>query len=122
MRSVAGIKPPNYCQGKAFAGHFEAPPRSYLHGMQGRMDERYDLMRSTRDKRFVYIRNYNPHRIYAQHVTYAWNLPSTPVWERLYNRIVSEKLGSEAANPIFQFVADLHQTVRKRAVRGGFQS
>ena len=37
-------------------------------------------------------------------------------------RIVSEKLGSEAANPIFQFVADLHQTVRKRAVRGGFQS
>ena len=49
------------------------------------MDERYDLMRSARDKRYVYIRNYNPHKIYGQHVTYMWSLPSTPVWERLYN-------------------------------------
>ena len=84
MLSLAGIKPPDFYHGRAFAGHFEAPPRSYLHGMRGRMDERYDLMRSTRDKRYVYIRNYNRHKIYGQHVTYAWNLSSTPVWERLY--------------------------------------
>src|SRR5262249_53018640 len=30
------------------------------------------------------IRNYMPHRIYGQHVEYAWTLPSTPVWERMY--------------------------------------
>jgi arylsulfatase A-like enzyme len=86
MLSLAGIKPPDFYHGKAFAGPYEAPPRSYLHGMRGRMDERYDLMRSTRDKRYVYIRNYNPHKIYGQHVDYAWNLPSTPVWERLYKQ------------------------------------
>ena len=68
MLSLAGIKPPDFYQGHAFAGEHEAPPRSYLHGMRGRMDERYDLMRSTRDKRYVYIRNYNPHKIYGQHV------------------------------------------------------
>ena len=84
MLSLAGIKPPAWYHGHAFAGQFEAPPRSWLHGMRGRMDERYDLMRSTRDKRYSYIRNYNPHRIYGQHVTYAWSLPSTPVWEKLY--------------------------------------
>jgi uncharacterized sulfatase len=84
MLSLAGIKPPAFYHGHAFAGPHEAPPRSYLHGMRGRMDERYDLMRSTRDKRYVYIRNYNPHKIYGQHVDYAWTLPSTPVWERLY--------------------------------------
>jgi uncharacterized sulfatase len=84
MLSLADIRPPDFYHGKAFAGQFAAPPRSYLHGMRGRMDERYDLMRSTRDKRYVYIRNYNPHKIYGQHVEYAWTLPSTPVWERLY--------------------------------------
>jgi uncharacterized sulfatase len=85
MLSLAGIKPPEFYHGRAFAGQHEAPPRQYLHGMRSRMDERYDLMRSTRDKRYVYIRNYNPHKIYGQHVNYAWQLPSTPVWERLYH-------------------------------------
>jgi len=84
MLSLAGVQPPDFHHGKAFAGRYEAEPRAYLHGMRGRMDERYDLMRSTRDKRYVYIRNYHPHKIYGQHVEYAWNLPSTPVWERLY--------------------------------------
>ncbi len=84
MLSLAGIQPPDFYHGKAFAGRYEAPARQYLHGMRGRMDERYDMMRSTRDKRYVYIRNYNPHKVYGQHVEYAWQLPSTPVWEHLY--------------------------------------
>jgi uncharacterized sulfatase len=84
MLSLAGIKPPEFYQGQTFAGSFEAPPRAYNFGFRGRMDERYDLMRSVRDKRYIYIRNYNPHKIYGQHVDYMWSLPSTPVWERLY--------------------------------------
>lgn len=84
MLSLAGIKPPEFHQGQAFAGPFEAPPRAYNFGFRGRMDERYDLMRSVRDKRYIYIRNYNPHKIYGQHVDYMWSLPSTPAWERLY--------------------------------------
>ena len=82
--SLAGLQPPAFQHGKAFAGKYEAAPRQYIHGMRGRMDERIDLIRSTRDKRYVYIRNYNPHKIYGQHVTYAWSLASTPVWEKLY--------------------------------------
>ncbi len=84
MLSLAGIKPPEFHQGQAFAGPFEAPPREYNFGFRGRMDERYDMMRSVRDKRYIYIRNYNPHKIYGQHVDYMWSLPSTPAWERLY--------------------------------------
>jgi arylsulfatase A-like enzyme len=84
MLSLAGIRPPSFHQGQAFAGSFQQAPRSYLFGFRGRMDERYDLMRSVRDKRFVYIRNYNPHKIYGQHVDYMWSLPSTPVWEKMY--------------------------------------
>ncbi len=84
MLSLAGVRPPDFYQGRAFAGQYAAAPRSYLHGGRGRMDERIDLMRSTRDKRYVYIRNYNPHKIYGQHVNFAWSLPSTPVWRQLY--------------------------------------
>jgi len=84
MLSLAGIKPPEFYHGKAFAGAFAAAPREYNFGFRGRMDERYDLMRSVRDKRYIYIWNYNPHKIYGQHLEYMWSLPSTPAWEQLY--------------------------------------
>jgi uncharacterized sulfatase len=84
MLSLAGIRPPAYYQGQAFMGPQEAPPRTYVHGFRGRMDERYDCVRSVRDKRYVYVRNYMPHKIYGQHLSYMWETPTTRVWERLY--------------------------------------
>ena len=84
MLSLAGVKPPDFYQGQAFMGRHEARPRSYCFGFRGRMDERYDLMRTVRDERYVYVRNYNPHKIYGQHVAYMWGTPTTAVWERLY--------------------------------------
>jgi uncharacterized sulfatase len=49
------------------------------------MDERYDLMRSVRDERFVYIRNYMPHRVYGQYVSTMFNMPATQAWKRLFD-------------------------------------
>lgn len=83
--SLAGIKPPDYYQGHAFMGRFEAPPQPYLHGFRGRMDERYDLVRSVRDQRHIYIRNYMPHKIYGQYLDYMFQTPTTRVWKRLYD-------------------------------------
>ena len=51
MLSLAGIHPPEWYHGRALAGRYEAEPRAYLHGGCGRMDERHDVMRSTRDTR-----------------------------------------------------------------------
>ena len=82
--SLAGIQPPDYFQGHAFAGKYEAPPQPYLYGFRGRMDERYDLVRSVRDQRYIYIRNFMPHRIYGQFVEYMFRTPTTAVWQRLY--------------------------------------
>lgn len=84
MLSLAGIKAPEFYQGQAFAGPYEAAPRTYSFGFRGRMDERYDLMRSVRDRRYCYIRNYNPHKIYGQHVAYMFLTRTTQVWERMY--------------------------------------
>jgi hypothetical protein len=47
------------------------------------MDERYDLMRTARDQRYSYVRNYNPHKIYGQYIAYLWETPTTAVWDRL---------------------------------------
>jgi len=82
--SLAGVKPPSYMHGQPFMGAHEAPRRQFLHGLRGRMDERYDAIRSVRDERYVYIRNYMPHKIYGQYLAYMWETPTTQVWERLY--------------------------------------
>jgi uncharacterized sulfatase len=85
LLSLAGIQPPSFLQGHAFLGEHEAPPQPYLHGFRGRMDERYDMVRSIRDERFVYVRNYMPHEIYGQHVSYMFETPTTRVWRRLHD-------------------------------------
>ena len=84
LLSLAGVKPPEWMQGRAFLGSFIAPAPAYLHGFRGRMDERYDLVRSVTDGRYVYVRNYLPHLIYGQHLDYMWKTPTTLVWEQLH--------------------------------------
>ena len=86
LLSLVGAKPPEWVQGHAFMGKFEAPPQPYLYGFRGRMDERYDMVRSVRNRRYVYIRNYMPHLIYGQHVSYMFETPTTQVWKRLYDQ------------------------------------
>jgi uncharacterized sulfatase len=83
--SLSGMKPPEWMQGHAFLGKFAAPPQPYIHGLRGRMDERYDLVRSVRNQRYIYIRNYMPHLIYGQHISYMFQTPTTRVWKRLYD-------------------------------------
>jgi len=84
MLSLAGIDLPDYMQGKAFLGPQEAPPRDYVHLFRGRMDERMDKVRAVRNKKFRYIKNYMPHRIYGQYIEYLWRAPSCRSWEEAY--------------------------------------
>ncbi len=82
--SLAGIKPHSWMQGRAFLGPYAAAPQQYAFGFRGRMDERYDLVRSATDGRYVYLRNYLPHRIAGQHVSFMFETPTTQVWQRLH--------------------------------------
>jgi uncharacterized sulfatase len=72
-------------QGHAFLGRFQEPPQPFLYGFRGRMDERHDLIRSVTDGRYVYLRNYMPHKIYGQHIAYMFETPTTAVWKRLFD-------------------------------------
>ena len=68
MLNVAGLDLPNYLQGRAFLGRNLSPERDYVFGARDRMDERYDIIRAVRDKRYRYIRNYEPFTAYYQYM------------------------------------------------------
>lgn len=85
MLSIAGIEPKEWMQGRAFAGKFEEEGAAYSFGFRGRMDERIDLVRSVMDGRYVYLRQYMPHRIYGQYIDYMFQTPTTRVWHDLFH-------------------------------------
>jgi uncharacterized sulfatase len=85
LLSLAGVPVHATMQGLPFLGAAPAKPREYVYGYRDRMDERYDLIRSTRDRRYKYIRNYRPDLPYFhhQHISYMYEMPTMRVWQRL---------------------------------------
>ena len=82
--SLAGIEPPDWMQGHAFAGPHQSDPPLFLHGERGRMDERMDLVRSLTQRRAVSRGKDHPHVSPAQRVAYQFETPSTRVWHQLF--------------------------------------
>lgn len=97
--SLAGLEIPSYMQGRAFLGSRKSEPRQYVYPFRGRMDERYDMMRTVRDDRYKYIRNYMPHRIYLQHLDYLWKMPATQAWERAFREGKTNEVQSRYWQP-----------------------
>jgi arylsulfatase A-like enzyme len=91
MLSLAGVPVRAWMQGRAFAGPSATPDPEFIFGMRDRMDERYDPVRSVRDARYVYVRNYFTHRPAGQHNAYMFETPSTRVW---HQRFIQGKLNA----------------------------
>lgn len=71
LLSMANIAPPEYMQGQAFTGqHKAASKRKYIHAAGDRFDEVYDMIRAVRDKRFKYLKNFQPEKGYYLPVEY----------------------------------------------------
>ncbi|MEM9158092.1 MAG: sulfatase-like hydrolase/transferase [Verrucomicrobiota bacterium] len=68
VMNLLGLEAPGHMQGKPFLGTNLGEPREYVFGARDRMDERYDIIRMARDKRFKYIRNYEPLKTYYQYM------------------------------------------------------
>lgn len=83
LLSIAGVEIPSYMQGQAFLGDQAARPREYIFAARDRMDETYDIIRCVRDKRYKYIRNFEPEKPYAQHIAYMDQMPTIQEWRRL---------------------------------------
>lgn len=93
MLRLAGVDVPSHLQGRVLppievvmAANSRQPStnsREYIFGHRDRMDETYDLIRSVRDTRFKYLRNFAPERPYAQNITYMNQMPTMKEWRRL---------------------------------------
>ena len=66
--NLAGVSIPDYVQGQPFLGPALPAPRNCVYGARDRMDERYDIIRMVREKRFKYIRNYEPMKTFFQYM------------------------------------------------------
>ena len=85
MLSLAGVKPPAWMDGRAFAGPHATPAPAVMHGSRGRMDERNDLVFSVTDGRYVYLRNFQPHVSQAQRIAYQFETPTTRIWKERFD-------------------------------------
>lgn len=81
--SLAGVKIPGYMQGRAFAGPAKAIPNEFVFCTRDRMDERYDMMRSVVDRRWLYIHNYRPDVPYVQPLDYQFKARGYQSWARI---------------------------------------
>ena len=74
---------PEHFQGQPFAGT-SCGPRRYAFSNRNRMDEAIDFVRSARDERYRYIRNYMPHLPWGQHIDFMWKQAGYRRWEQLH--------------------------------------
>lgn len=74
MLSLAGVPIPESMHGQPFLGDQKATPRNYIYAARDRMDTEYDTRRAVRDKRYKYIRNYNPETGSYQPIQYRLNM------------------------------------------------
>lgn len=110
--NIIGANIPTHMQGKPFLGkNTEEMSRAF--GFRGRMDERFDLVRSVRNNEFRYIKNYMPHRIYGQYIEYLWRAPSMKSWEQAYkngelNEVQSAFWNEKPAEELYNISDDPH--------------
>jgi hypothetical protein len=75
---------PAHLQGSAFLGSKAGAPRELFFGGKDRQGECADTVRTVRDRRFQYLRNFQPHLPYGQYMSYIWQHESTRAWARLH--------------------------------------
>jgi uncharacterized sulfatase len=71
MLNLAGIDQPAHFQGQPFLGDNLPRSRDYIFGARDRIDERFDMVRSVRDRRFRYVRNFMTWLPTLQHIRYS---------------------------------------------------
>jgi arylsulfatase A-like enzyme len=112
---LAGVEVPAHLQGRALVGPKASAEPEFVFAARDRMDIEYDMMRSARDKRYLYIRNFVPELPYAGFIIYRNQSDIMQEWFRLQ---AERKLTGPAAlwmrtsrpaEELYDTVADPHQ-------------
>jgi len=113
--AMAGVDIPAHMQGRVIAGTKAAPAPNFVFGARDRMDQEYDMMRSARDRQYLYIRNFAPEQPYAGHIIYRNQSAIMQEWLRLQaERALTGSAAlwmrnSRPAEELYDTVADPHQ-------------
>jgi N-sulfoglucosamine sulfohydrolase len=90
--AIANTTKPRVMQGRVFLGDRSEPPRTYAFGTRDRCDEMVFRLRTVRDARHRYIRNFTSERPFLQPNEYKEH--SYPVWNLLKELDANGKLTS----------------------------
>ena len=80
--SLGGVTPPADLDGQVFLGPHAAPARKYVYAHRDFMDETLDRIRSVRDTRYRYVKNFMPELPYAQRIDYMEQGRTMQVWRK----------------------------------------
>jgi len=80
---LAGIETPDYMHGRALLCKSDAKKRDYVVSNRDRLDSRFEMVRSIRDKRYRYQRNFYPHLPYKPYEDFEFNAPVLRSWVQL---------------------------------------
>ena len=75
LLSIAGLPVPEAMQGRIFMGPEKQPEPPYVYAARDRIDEQPDRVRAVRDRRWKYIRNFQPDRPYVLDVAFRDVMP-----------------------------------------------
>jgi len=109
--SLAGVPVPDYMRGRAFAGAAKAAPNEVAFLTRDRMDERYDMMRSVADSRWLYVHNYRPDLPYVQPLEYMFRARGYQSWAKVAREggltpATAQFWGPKPAEELYDMLAD----------------
>jgi N-sulfoglucosamine sulfohydrolase len=81
--ALAGLDVPAHMQGRVLVGPKASAEPEFVFAARDRMDIEYDMMRSARDKRYLYIRNFSPELPYVGFIIYRNQSDIMQEWLRL---------------------------------------
>lgn len=114
LLSLAGVPQPAQMPGQPFLGRRIGKPQRWAFGIRNRMDERVDFIRTVTDGRWRYIRNYMPHRPWAQHQAFEWLAKGYQDWETAHRAgtldpVQDRFFGTKPFEELYDLSADPHQ-------------
>lgn len=119
--SLAGVDLPDHMHGTPFLQRptttpAAAAPRIYAFSNRNRMDQSIDFVRTVRDERYRYIRNYMPHLPWGQHVMFMWLQQGVQEWERLFmqgqlDEVQARFWGPKPAEELYDLQTDPDEVV-----------
>ncbi len=81
--ALAGVETPEFMDGIPLLCKSRAEKREYVFAARGRLDSRFEMIRTVRDERYRYHRNFFPHLPYKPHEDYEFGAPVLQKWVEL---------------------------------------